>query len=109
MDFGLDLPADPVAAPAPTPLPSRPNTGDPLADLDLMDFDIPAASTPAPVPAPAIDDLSLDHNFDLPELQAAKPTAVDAVAPEFDLSGIDLDLGAKRASPSVREETLSAL
>ena len=110
MDFGLDLPAEPEAAPTPAP---AANTGDPLADLDLMDFDIPAARapSPAPTPAPVIDDLSLDHNFDLPELQAAKPTAVDAVAPEFDLSGIDLDLNT-RSSPSAapaRDDTMSAL
>src|SRR5471030_1664294 len=110
MDFGLDLPAEPEAAPTPAPAAS---TGDPLADLDLMDFDIPAARapSPAPTPAPVIDDLSLDHNFDLPELQAAKPSAVDAVAPEFDLSGIDLDLNT-RSSPSAapaRDDTMSAL
>src|SRR5471030_2617768 len=110
MDFGLDLPAEPEAAPTPAP---AANTGDPLADLDLMDFDIPAARapSPAPTPAPVIDDLSLDHNFDLPELQAAKPSAVDAVAPEFDLSGIDLDLNT-RSSPSAapaRDDTMSAL
>src|SRR5471032_2963148 len=110
MDFGLDLPAEPEAAPTQAP---AANTGDPLADLDLMDFDIPAARapSPAPTPAPVIDDLSLDHNFDLPELQAAKPTAVDAVAPEFDLSGIDLDLNT-RSSPSAapaRDDTMSAL
>ncbi|MBJ7310009.1 LysM peptidoglycan-binding domain-containing protein, partial [Rugamonas sp. CCM 8940] len=50
MDFGIDLPEDRAEAPAAaaTALPNLAN--DPLADLDLMDFDLPAAPAPAPAP-----------------------------------------------------------
>ncbi len=84
MDFGLDLPAAaPAAAPAPAPLPVV--DSDPLADLNLMDFDIPAV----PAPAPAAELSASD--FALPEIPAA-PAPAEVAAPEFDLSSIDLDL-----------------
>jgi pilus assembly protein FimV len=106
MDFGLDLPAsaleDIEASPA------RPV--DPLAELDLMDFDLPA--TPAAsqgafaTSAPSLT----AADFAVPELleDSASPAPT---AQEFDLSGIDLDLiggaGAKTAGPG--EEEMSAL
>ncbi|MBA5607883.1 pilus assembly protein FimV [Duganella sp. FT3S] len=92
MDFGLDLPATPAAAaapaPAPAPAPLPVVDSDPLADLNLMDFDIPAV----PAPAPAAELSASD--FALPEIAAAAPAPApaDVAAPEFDLSSIDLDL-----------------
>lgn len=81
-DFDFDLGPDdktPPAAAAPG--------ADPLAELDLMDFDMPPpAATPAGAAAPTLDepDMALP---DLPEPPAAAPPP-----PEFDLSGIDLEL-----------------
>ena len=106
MDFGLDLPAEVAAAPLPQV------SSDPLADLDLMDFDIPAVPEPSKAAATA-EDLSLDHDFNAP---ATAAPAAPAPA-EFDLSGIDLDLSpssapsaAPAAAPAaVNEEQLSAL
>ena len=107
LDLAFDAPDQPAPAPAAAPAASEPDfdfdlpaddqpaTGaaapgaDPLAELDLMDFDVPPPSS-APVaadPAPVLDqepDLRLP---DLPEPPAAAPPP-----PEFDLSGIDLDL-----------------
>jgi pilus assembly protein FimV len=106
MDFGLDLPASAIedieAAPA------RPV--DPLAELDLMDFDLPA--TPAASQgAFATSTPSLTAaDFAVPELPEGSASPAPA-AQEFDLSGIDLDLiggaGAKTAGPA--EEEMSAL
>ncbi|MDB5918190.1 MAG: hypothetical protein JWR40_2424 [Massilia sp.] len=58
----------------------------PMADLDAMDFDLPAPPK-AGASAPA------DDPFALPEF-AAPPAAAPnyAQAPQFDMSGIDLDL-----------------
>ncbi|GGB85361.1 FimV/HubP family polar landmark protein [Pseudoduganella buxea] len=90
MDFDLDLPGTDKPAPAP----AASGTADPLAELDLMDFDLPAsvppgqaAATPAQEPSLGLD----EQDFGLPELprEDAAPTAPP---PEFDLSGIDLDL-----------------
>ncbi|WP_338765426.1 FimV/HubP family polar landmark protein [Massilia sp. METH4] len=81
-DFDLDLTADAKAAPAPAAAPGT----DPLAKLDLMDFDVAGTTPPAANPAPAPDDP--DFNVaDVPPAPAAAPPP-----PEFDLSGIDLDL-----------------
>jgi pilus assembly protein FimV len=115
MDFGLDLPPEVAAAPAPAPA-----AADPLADLDLMDFDIPAvAALPVDaMPAPAdIPPLTADDFADSLELQG-QPAPLKAEAPsapEFDLSGIDLDLDhgntatATEARPAeVKEEAMSA-
>ncbi|WEF33390.1 FimV/HubP family polar landmark protein [Pseudoduganella chitinolytica] len=87
MDFDLDLPgADKTAAPAPA---------DPLAELDLMDFDLPgdvppgqAATRPAQEPALGLD----EQDFALPDLPQAEEAVTAAPPPEFDLSGIDLEL-----------------
>jgi len=99
MDFGLDLPSDAPKAEAPAPAPSA--SSDPLAALDLMDFDIPEV--------PAI------QATETPSLSA--PSAGEAHAPaapapaEFDLSGIDLDLGGDTATatrPAAAPEAMSA-
>ena len=91
---------EPSAAPLAEPL------ADPLADLDAMDFDlptIPAASAPAPADdpfAPADDPFAL---ADLPP--AAAPSY--AAAPQFDMSGIDLDLPAETPASSHFDEPLA--
>jgi pilus assembly protein FimV len=74
----FDLPKLPETAAA-APL------ADPLADLDAMTFDLPA--TPA-ASAPA------DDPFALPDLPGAAPAASPSysAAPQFDMTGIDLDL-----------------
>ena len=100
MDFGLDLPAEKVAeAPA-----SLPTVGsDPLAALDLMDFDIPEVPAIQAKETPA---LSADDFADSLELQGqgASPAPTPAAAPaEFDLSGIDLDLGGDTATATAAE------
>ncbi|KQW97305.1 pilus assembly protein FimV [Massilia sp. Root418] len=106
MDFGLDLPA---SASAPTPPPSA--QPDPLAELDMMDFKLPDAA--APTPAPASAELSMD-DFDIPDLANATATPAPApapAAPEFDLSGIDLDLlgSAAAKSPAGGDDDMSAM
>ncbi|QBE64998.1 FimV/HubP family polar landmark protein [Pseudoduganella lutea] len=88
-DFDFDLPEDKAAQPAPA---AAAPGADPLAELDLMDFDVPppAPATPGTAqpadPAPSLN--ALDHG--LPDLPPAPATAPPP--PEFDLSGIDLDL-----------------
>jgi pilus assembly protein FimV len=111
MDFGLDLPAEAVAEKAPEPAPAA----DPLAALDLMDFNIPEV---AAIPAEAAPALSANDFADNLELQGQPETAKAEApaAPEFDLSGIDLDLSGGADSdtataterPAVKEETMSA-
>lgn len=89
MDFDLDLPgADKTAVPEAAP-------ADPLAELDLMDFDLPAdvppgqaAAQPAQEPALGLD----EQDFALPDLPQAEEPVTAAPPPEFDLSGIDLEL-----------------
>jgi pilus assembly protein FimV len=106
MDFGLDLPASAIEDIEASP--ARPV--DPLAELDLMDFDLPA--TPAASQgAFATSTPSLTAaDFAVPELPEGSASPAPA-AQEFDLSGIDLDLiggaGAKTAGPA--EEEMSAL
>ncbi|MEC5161408.1 pilus assembly protein FimV [Janthinobacterium sp. CG_S6] len=99
MDFGLDLePARTVDSVAAAPAP------DPLMDLDLMNFDLPA--TPAALAEPLSSE-SIDDFFAKP----ASPVAQEAAtaAPEFDLSGIDLDLGAEaKSAGSGVDDPLSA-
>jgi pilus assembly protein FimV len=111
MDFGLDLPA---SASAPTPAPAA--APDPLAELDMMDFKLPDEPAPAPAPAPASAELSMD-DFDIPGLGDATATPAPAAAqsapaaPEFDLSGIDLDLlgSAAAKAPAGGDDEMSAM
>ncbi|WP_295999896.1 FimV/HubP family polar landmark protein [Rugamonas sp.] len=138
MDFGLDLPDDVTTATATAEAPRQPPrlTGDPLDDLNMMDFDIPAVPAPAAAPTadelsldddfgltdlpppaapakPAAGELALDPDFGLPELPPAQAVASESALPEFDLSGIDLDLDMQKAASGapahVSEEELSAL
>ena len=89
MDFDLDLPgadkSEATAQPA----------DDPLAELDLMDFNLPdavppgeAAARPAAEPSLGLD----EQDFALPETPHAADQPAAAPPPEFDLSGIDLEL-----------------
>jgi len=89
MDFDLDLPgadkAEATAQPA----------DDPLAELDLMDFNLPdavppgeAAARPAAEPSLGLD----EQDFALPETPHTADQPAAAPPPEFDLSGIDLEL-----------------
>ena len=105
MDFNLDLPgeskpADSAAAPQ----------ADALAELDSMDFSLPAASAPAPA---AEEPVLSAADFALPEPAAApEAAAAPAAAPaDFDLSGIDLDLGDSgqpAGAPAQSEDEMSA-
>ena len=86
----LDLPQlpEPVAA-LPLPLPVSPPLAasfiNPLADLDAMNFDLPAD-----------DPFVLSELPELPELSMAASNLVQA--PQFDMAGIDLDLPAEFAA-----------
>lgn len=111
MDFNLDLPGDDSKAEAPAAAPAA----DPLAELDMMDFSLPgAAEAAAPAPLAAeeaplsADALSAaDFALDLP----SEPAPATAAPADFDLSGIDLDLGGagqETAAPKDEEE-MSAL
>ena len=112
MDFGLDL--EPVPASALTSdaaraggVPQAP-APDPLTDLDLMNFDLPPSAAPAPRAA-LDEDLTVDDFFAKPALPVTQESA--SSAPEFDLSGIDLDLGAAEAKTAQTgvDDPLSAI
>ncbi|PHV08554.1 pilus assembly protein FimV [Janthinobacterium sp. BJB412] len=116
MDFGIDLPEDRAEAPAanaPTALPSV--GSDPLADLDMMDFDLPSSPAPSAVPtaAPAPSSFASDFaDLELPDMGLGSAAKADGAAPEFDLSDINLDLEQKQggaAAPAGKDEPLSAI
>ncbi|HEX8602823.1 MAG TPA: FimV/HubP family polar landmark protein, partial [Pseudoduganella sp.] len=90
-DFSLDLPDDGKTA----------HDADPLAELDLMDFDVPPPSA-QPGHKPALPD---EPDFGLPDLPEAPAAAPPP--PEFDLSGIDLDLD-ETATPQQEPATAPA-
>jgi pilus assembly protein FimV len=111
MDFNLDLPGEVQAA---AEAEAKAVDADPLAGLDLMDFTLPGSPAPA-VPADETPLSASDFapaDFDLPEAEPAlAPAAAPALAeaaPEFDLSGIDLDLGTELVKPQAEVE-MSAL
>ena len=99
-DYGTvdlsDFDVPPVPASASADAENRPDS---LLDLDTMNFDLP---TPPPVPAAETgardDSLQLKDDFTLPDmpfepLDETPQAAVSApAAPQFDMSGIDLDL-----------------
>ena len=98
----FDLPTLPDSTPAPA-------KSDDLADFDNMHFDLP--STPASAAASA----SADDPFALPDFPDVERTATQDVtpttapsyaAPQFDMSGIDLDLPAD--VPAAEELTSSS-
>jgi pilus assembly protein FimV len=81
---------------------------DPLAGLDLMDFTLPGSPVPA-VPADETPLTAADFASSDFDGEAQAPSAVaEASAPEFDLSGIDLDLGTELVKPQAEVE-MSAL
>ncbi|XLZ70346.1 FimV/HubP family polar landmark protein [Massilia sp. SR12] len=113
MDFNLDLPGNDSAPEAPA---AAAPGADPLAELDMMDFSLPGATETA-APAPVAEEAPLsadalsadDFALDLPS-EPAPATAATTPA-DFDLSGIDLDLGGagqETAAPK-NEEEMSAL
>ena len=106
MDFSFDLPAEPAAAAPAQPEDQADATSAPF-DFDSADFTIPDAPAAAPAPAPAPAPVPPP---------AAPATPAEQGAPEFDLSGIDFDLGsqaetveATAATDNTRAEPMSAL
>ncbi|WP_229418754.1 FimV/HubP family polar landmark protein [Pseudoduganella flava] len=106
MDFDLDLPSVDKAGTT-----AQETSADPLAELDLMDFDLPAsvppggtAAQPTAEPALAVD----EQDFALPDLPPSEPPAAAPPPPEFDLSGIDLDLDETTASQAAAAEPAAA-
>jgi pilus assembly protein FimV len=107
MDFDLDLPGGDKTASA-----NEPAT-DPLAELDLMDFNLPDAVPPgeAAVRPAAEPSLGLDEqDFALPDTPHTADQPAAAPPPEFDLSGIDLELDEKEqtAAPDPYAVTAAA-
>ncbi|WP_028104916.1 FimV/HubP family polar landmark protein [Pseudoduganella violaceinigra] len=102
MDFGLDLPSEAKAAAAAP-------AADPLAELDSMDFSLPSGGAAAPAVAhvEAAPLSAADFSLDLP----SEPVAAAAAPADFDLSGINLDLGgAGQATAAPKnEDEMSAL
>lgn len=89
MDFGLDLPGE---APAAGTQPAA--VADPL-DFDLAGFDIPEVPALTEPPQAPAEPLAFDTNLDLPaDIETVTPAPAPAPSSQdFDLSGIDLDLG----------------
>jgi pilus assembly protein FimV len=105
MDFSLDLPSEVQPAAAAE---AKATDADPLAGLDLMDFTLPGSPVPA-VPADETPLTAADFASSDFDGEAQAPSAVaEASAPEFDLSGIDLDLGTELVKPQAEVE-MSAL
>jgi len=108
MDFNLDLPGEVQPAAAAE---AKAVDADPLAGLDLMDFTLPNPASAVPAdetPLTAADFASSDFDGEAHAPSAPSAAAAESAAPEFDLSGIDLDLGTNLASPEAQVE-LSAL
>lgn len=107
IDFGFELPeavkaaevAEAVEAVEPAP---APELDDPLADLDMMDFDLPSRPAPAEVAAQA--GIELEDMLQAPAAPAAPAdTQPDTSLPEFDLSSIDLDLAPAAAAAELAD------
>ncbi len=102
----FDLPALPDSAPvATTPVPATAPAAvaakaDDVADFADMDFDFPTTPAAGATAANATASAPVDDPFALPDFPDVERTAVPAAAqsfaaaPQFDMSGIDLDLPA---------------
>jgi pilus assembly protein FimV len=116
-DLQLDLPAsatEPEMTAAAVPLETE------SFDFDSMDFGLPteAAGSPEHAPEhhlPTDSDTSLDDFFAAPKLDLADedqtliaPAPAPAAAQEFDLSGIDLDLGTGEPVAHIEQEKMDA-
>jgi pilus assembly protein FimV len=90
-DFNMAELADEFELPKlPESAPAAPLSSDPLADLAAMNFELPAIASPA------------DDPFALPD--SPNPAPSYSTAPQFDMSGIDLDLPSGQAGlPDVEE------
>jgi pilus assembly protein FimV len=102
----FDLPSIPS-----TPEPASDNAvfNHPLMDLDAMNFDLPATPGPADAARSGADDpLALP---DLPVAVDDAPASQAAAAPQFDMSGIDLDLPVSEpdAMPTIDAGEMSAI
>ncbi|GGE63632.1 peptidoglycan-binding protein [Massilia psychrophila] len=106
-DLAFDAPATPNPAPATAPkslddMPFDLNSNDLSSDFQMADlvreFDLPKLPEPAAAPfaAPLADLDAMD--FAAPALATAAPS--NAQGPQFDMSGIDLDLPAEFAAGS---------
>ncbi|MFB9291116.1 FimV/HubP family polar landmark protein [Pseudoduganella plicata] len=107
MDFDLDLPGADKTASA-----NEPAT-DPLAELDLMDFNLPDAVPPGEAAVRPSEEPSLgldEQDFALPDTPRVADQPAAAPPPEFDLSGIDLELDEKEqtAAPDPYAVTAAA-
>ena len=101
--FNVDLPAA-----EPEPEPARASSGLDF-DIDLNSFNAPSSSQTAEVEPTASGGLDFDMSglsLDAPGSSGPGIKAPSAAAPEFDLSGISLDLGetTPRISPSGKDD-----
>lgn len=90
----FDLPSAPPAASSVSLSKPEPAGNNTLMDLDAMDFNLPSTPAAAPV-APAAPADDEEDFFALPDLMdeaPAAPAATSQPTPQFDMSGIDLDL-----------------
>jgi pilus assembly protein FimV len=95
----FDLPTLPDSTPAAAAAPAAAKA-DNVADFADMDFDFPTTGAIGATAADAAASAPLDDPFALPDFPDVERTAVPAAvpsfaaAPQFDMSGIDLDLPA---------------
>jgi pilus assembly protein FimV len=93
----FDLPTLPDSTPAAAPVAAK---ADDVADFADMDFDFPTTPAAGATAANAAAGAPVDDPFALPDFPDVERTAVPsaaqslAAAPQFDMSGIDLDLPA---------------
>ncbi len=94
-DFDLPPDATPAKPEVVSNTASNTATNSSLMDLDAMDFNQPAATPPASATAADEKDYFAIPDQPSEPAYAAAPTAASAApAPQFDMSGIDLDLPA---------------
>ena len=105
LDFDFDLDSFGKAAAMPAP-PAEPLLADPsdsrLMDFNLDDMHFPEADTPAP--AGKIDDDAFPPLEPEAPAKPAPSPAADQPAPDFDLSGISLDLDPHNADSAAMQD-----